>query len=210
MSKIKLVLATQNGGKIAELKRLAALYDVQVVNEQYPSLASLNVEETGSSFYENSLLKLKAAQALVNDRSVYIVADDSGLEIPMLNNEPGVYTRRWAGYEMSDQEIIDYCLKKMSHLHSDDRKATFKTVLAVGRAGDYDVSYYTGELTGLILTEPKPSVTELEGFPFRALFYLPDQDKMIYEIQDLSGTTSFKTHREKAFAKMLQALRRRK
>ena len=71
-------------------------------------------DETGSTFKENALLKVRNARAHLRsaDHQIIVIADDSGMEIDSLGGEPGVFTRRWNGQEMTDNEIINYCLNR--------------------------------------------------------------------------------------------------
>lgn len=195
-------IATSNTGKQKEIEKFAALYgnDVAVI---FPDKTNtINVDESGSTFEENALLKARAYQACINDSSMYYVGDDSGIVIPALGGEPGVFTRRWAGYEMSDEEILDHCMTKMKDLKGDERKAIFETVLAVLSAAG-TTEYFHGKMHGHILEQPL-DVKPQPGFPFRSIFWVDGIDMPIYQLHSLSADErkDFLTHREDAFRQL--------
>jgi len=193
-------IATSNKGKQDEIARLALQYgdDIQL---QFPDASNeIEVVESGITFEENALLKAKAYQHTLKDDSIIFVGDDSGIKIPALGDKPGVFTRRWAGYEMTDKQIVEYCIEQMKDLKGEDRKAVFETVLvSIGKDGGYKM--YCGLMEGRILEEPARS-TPIEGFPFRSLFWVDELKRPIHEVHDLSlkERAGFLTHREKALS----------
>jgi len=199
-------IATNNKGKQAEISRLAQQYgnDIQL---RFPDTSNeIEISESGSTFEENALLKAKAYQNLINDDSIIFVGDDSGITIPALNNEPGVHTRRWAGHEMTDAEILEYCMLKMDSLTGEQRSAVFETVLAVVK-GNKSTHYLRGTMHGRILEEPL-DVPTIEGLPFTSLFWATEVDRPMYEIHGLKPEerAGFLTHREMAFKKLFESL----
>ena len=106
---MKILVATKNPGKAREMKIfLGNGFDIV-------SLADLldapDIEENGDTFEENALLKARFYFDWSNTPSI---ADDAGLEIDYLNGEPGVLSRRWPGYEATDEELIEMALKKLA------------------------------------------------------------------------------------------------
>lgn len=197
----KVFFATSNVGKQLEIAKLTEIYG-DGIELQFPAGSEqVKIEETGTTFEQNALLKAEAYTDKV-DNDTIIVGDDSGLMIPALNNEPGVYTRRWAGYEMGDQELIDYCLEKMQDLHGHDRTAFFETVL-VAIFPDRNPMVYRGQMYGRILEEPSSEAVQ-EGFPFRSLFWVDGIDCLLYDFDKLTTAErdGFLTHREAAFAEL--------
>lgn len=197
--KNRVLYATNNKGKLKEASVFAASNNIELL-----SLSDLgivfDVDETGETYKENALLKAKGYAEAANDPSLIVIADDSGIEIPVLNNEPGVHSRRWKGYAMTDKEIIDYTLERLDGYQGKDRNANFIAVLALLMPGQ-SPQYITKKMECRITQEPVDA-TVIEGFPFRSIMYIPELDKMIYEIH---GTTiesrgGFMTHREKALA----------
>src|SRR3989344_1439074 len=203
---IRVFVGTSNKGKQYEIRNFARLFSANIKLVFPDPKIQITIDETGSSYAENALLKAKAYTRFVDSKSTIFVGDDSGLRIPALNNLPGVKSRRWAGYEMNDKQILDYCLQKMTGLQGEDRKAVFETVLvALKNGGSY--ATYTGELWGYILEKPNKSVP-LDGFPFRETFWIDELQKTWGEAvkNDLEARHGFLTNREKAFKKMFEDL----
>ena len=105
---MKLVIASNNKGKIREYKQILEPLGYEVFSQSEAGLI-LDVEETGTTFAENSALKARAAFKLCG---CAVLADDSGLEIDALDGEPGVYSARYGGLE-TDDERTALVLKKM-------------------------------------------------------------------------------------------------
>lgn len=198
--KPKVLFATSNPGKLTEASVFAKSAGVDLVSVKDIGV-ELDVDETGDTYEQNSLLKVTAYDEALNDPDLIIIADDSGIEIPVLNNAPGVHSRRWNGGVMTDQEIIDYCMQQLAGKTGSERDAQFVAVVTVKMPG-HPVKYFRDSMKCHIVEHPK-STDIIEGFSFRSLMYLPEIDKMIYEIH---GTTpksrgGFLTHREKALQK---------
>lgn len=201
-----LFIATSNSGKQAEIEKYLKLYGDQATVTFPDKTTQIQVNESGTTFEENALLKAQAYRASIGDESLYYVGDDSGIVIPALNNEPGVFTRRWSGHEMTDEEIREYCMEKMKNLKGSDRAAIFETVLAV-ITPEGSTEYFYGRMHGRILeqpldTEPQP------GFPFRSIFWVDGIDMPIFEIHSLTTgeKKGFLTHREEAFRQLFLKL----
>ena len=183
--KTKILFATRNPGKYKEFVATFHNFDPQT---SIISLAGLGYQipdciETGATFKQNALLKARHTRHHLhgNDKNLIIIADDSGMEIEALNGEPGVFTRRWNGHEMSDQEIVDYCLKKLED--KTNRRAQYTTCLAINFPDGHEKVIF-GENSGVILTEPQKE-SRLKGMPFRELFFVPELDMMFHEVREL-------------------------
>ena len=139
--------------------------------------------ETGTTFEQNALLKARHTRHHLhgNDKNLIIIADDSGMEIEALNGEPGVFTRRWNGHEMSDQEVVDYCLKKLEN--KINRRAQYTTCLVVNFPNSREEVIF-GKNSGVILTESREE-SRLKGMPFRELFFVPELNMMFHEVREL-------------------------
>ena len=201
-----LFIATSNKGKQAEIAAYAAQYGKGIAI-QFPDAATeIAVEETGTSFEENAFLKAQAYQVALDNPALIYVGDDSGIKIHALDDQPGVFTRRWAGYEMTDQEILDYCLDTMKDIPKQDRGAAFETVLAVIKPGN-PPRYLTGKLSGHILETPLTAESQ-PGLPFRSIFWVDEADCPIYELHSASETKhgTILTHREKAFKQLFESI----
>lgn len=200
----KVFIGTSNRSKQEEFLALAQDYS-HLVELYFPDKnQELTIQETGSTYEENAFLKAKAYQKSLNDSSMLYVADDSGLSIPALNNEPGLYSKRWAGYEMKDQEVLDYCLAKMKDLQGDDRKAFFETVMVLIDSQGSPI-FYRGKMWGRIL-EKQGILLPHDGFPFRSTFWVDALQKPWYLAHAMSKEErkGFLTARETAFKNLLE------
>ena len=200
-----ILYATTNPGKIFEVKRLLTAYNINIVSPKDLGL-DIDVEETGSSLEENSILKAKAYFSAAKD---YIVmADDTGLEIEALNGEPGIHARRWRDGKtrMTDQEAIDYCLYKMKNIPKGKRNARFRTVITL--ASGSEIKTFDGILEGEILQKPIP--LRIEGVPFESLFYIPKWKLVLGEVHQMpvEKRQKFLTHRELAVTKALPSIKK--
>ena len=180
-----ILFATRNSGKYAEF---VAAFHKFAPQTSIISLADLDYQipdciETGATFEQNALLKARHARSHLhgNDKNLIIIADDSGMEIEALNGEPGVFTRRWNGREMSDQEIVDYCLKKLEG--KTNRRAQYTTCLVVNFPNGREEVIF-GKNSGVILTKPHKE-SRLKGMPFRELFFVPELNMMFHEVREL-------------------------
>lgn len=160
----ELVLATSNSGKIKELQDLLA--PVQCIAQTVLGIPS--AEETGLSFVENALIKARHASLLAKRPAL---ADDSGLVVPALDGEPGIYSARFAGIEASDQDNIDLLLHKMAHLPPEQRGAFFYCAIAlVQHAEDPTPIISTGVFHGSINTKASGD----KGFGYDPVFYVSE------------------------------------
>jgi XTP/dITP diphosphohydrolase len=199
-------IATSNKGKQAEIIKYAKLYGKGIKLLFPDGTNKLDIDESGATFEENALLKASAYQRRMNDDTIIFVGDDSGIQISALNNEPGIRTRRWAGYEMTDAEIIDYCLERMQNLTGDKRVAIFRTVLAA-LVRDHEPKYFNGLMKGRVMTKPLDGPIT-RGLPFNSLFWV---DELGCSLRDVHSQTpgdkkGFVTHREMAFKNFFKSL----
>ena len=160
---MKLVIASNNKGKIREYKQILEPLGYEVFSQSEAGLI-LDVEETGTTFAENSALKARAAFKLCG---CAVLADDSGLEIDALDGEPGVYSARYGGLE-TDDERTALVLKKMKEIPDDKRGAHFTCTIHFIKADGEEIAV-EGKVFGKIAHEP---VGE-NGFGYDPLF-LPD------------------------------------
>lgn len=198
-----IVYATTNPGKFAEVQKICTHHGVQI-----KSLADFGIEidvtETGTTLEENAKIKAETYLKLLPPDSV-VVTDDTGVEIDALGGEPGIKVRRWKGYKMTDEEIIQYCLERMKDVPAGERGAQFRTVLAIA-SSDSEVKYCDGILRGEILLDPLPA--RREGMPFWPIFYIPELKMSLGEFHDqpMEFQIAHPTHRELAVLKLLPYL----
>lgn len=179
-----IVVVSNNAGKIKEFKKI--LKDYNVLSLKDINL-KIDVVEDGTTFEENAILKVNA----LKDQYDYVIADDSGLEISALNNQPGVYSARFLGeetpYSEKNEIVIDMLKDKV------DRSARFVSVIAYSNHGK--INTFMGELVGLINDE----AVGTNGFGYDPIFYLSEFDKTLAEINEEEKNKI--SHRAKALAK---------
>jgi XTP/dITP diphosphohydrolase len=173
LSKLKLLLATNNQAKLREYSSLLDGIPYRIVSPKDIGIKQ-EINETGKTFEENALLKAKAYASLSN---LTTLADDSGLEVDALNGEPGVRSARYAGEGAPQAKLIDYLLQKLSGIPWEERDARFKCVIAIA-SPDGEMITCHGECQGIITFEPKGK----EGFGYDPVFYLPKLDKTMAEL----------------------------
>lgn len=190
-----ILYATTNPGKFEEAKKHFAAHGHELISPADLKL-NLSVEETGHTLEENAILKAEAYLPYVDAQTV-VVGDDTGIEIEALGGEPGVRVRRWRGYHMSDQEIIDYTLKRLKKVTQSQRGAHFRTVLALAQKGQKTLTV-DGVLSGQILTAPVGR--RREGMPFWQIFYIPELKLTLGQFHNkpIDYQLAHPTHREKA------------
>ncbi|HAT6977773.1 TPA: RdgB/HAM1 family non-canonical purine NTP pyrophosphatase [Legionella pneumophila] len=158
----EIILATSNFGKIKELEQLLA----PTICIPQADLGIFDAEETGLSFIENAILKARHASSLANKPAL---ADDSGLVVPSLNGEPGIYSARYAGKKANDEDNIQQLLRKMADLSQEQRQAYFYCAIAlIQHAKDPTPLIATGVFHGVISTKP----SGINGFGYDPVFYL--------------------------------------
>ena len=158
---MRVVLATRNAGKIAELRRILAPYDVELVGlDDVPPYEP--APETGATFAENALAK--ACEA-VRHTGLPAVADDSGLTVEALNGMPGVLSARWAGRHGEDDANNALLLAQLGDVPDERRGAAFVCAAAYALPGG-DSGVVTGEMRGTLLREPRGT----GGFGYDPLF----------------------------------------
>ena len=195
---MKLLVATTNSGKLAEVE--AALKDIPV---QVISLSALRgwpkVIEDGKTFEENAL---KKARVLAEYSGNLTLADDSGLEVDALNGAPGVLSARYSGENANDARNNEKLLQALQDLPWEKRGARFVCLMALcgptsGRPREW---IFHGECEGWIAFEPRGE----SGFGYDPLFFYPPLGKTFAEIdRETKGRFS---HRGKALANLKQAL----
>lgn len=125
---MKIVLATQNRGKLRELSVLLDDPSLELVTLDDVGLGGLEVEETGDTFEANARLK---AEAVAQRAGLPALADDSGLEVDALGGRPGVLSKRYAGHDATDADNNARLLAELAQTALDARTARFRCVMAL-------------------------------------------------------------------------------
>lgn len=161
---MKVILASQNQHKLVELSAILSQLGFEIALESEYGL-HVDVDETGTTFEENSLLK---AEAVMKASGLPVLADDSGLMVDALDGAPGVYSARY-GHKNSDAERIEYLLSNLKDVPAEQRTAKFVCVITcLWPDGRKIVA--RGECPGVITHE----VHGENGFGYDPVFYLPE------------------------------------
>lgn len=199
---MKIIYGTSNQAKIAQVKDYL---DYKNIDVEILSLKDIGfneeIDENGTTFEENSLIKAKAIKAYCekNDINEIIMTDDAGLCIDALNGEPGVYSARYAGDHAPQIVAINKVLSKMENVKDEDRTAKFVCVLTL-MMPDGKINVARGETLGRIVRTPGP----LGKLTYGPIFIPEGFDKTMNElIEEELGVT----HREKALKQILNYLK---
>lgn len=207
---MKIVFATENPGKLREVRQFANEYGVEILSPSQAGLKPESTEETGTSYQENAGLKVKTYLSQTAAKNFIICGDDTGIGIDALDGEPGLHTRRWLGHEMSDDEIVGYTLGRLHTVTEPKRTARFVSVVAYSVHGG-PMQYETGELDGRIAVNTLPEVPKQSGFPFRQLFIVTGKTETPlwkFDTLESSKREGLLSHREAAFAKVFGVLKK--
>ena len=175
----RLVIASNNEGKIKEIKRVLASLPVEVLSLKDMGL-DIDVEEDGLTFEDNAKKKsVEIYKELIkrNESNFIVMSDDSGLEVDYLNGEPGVFSARYAGEHGNDKKNNEKLLLNLAGVSDDNRKARFVCQLAL--INDKN-KYRTvrGTVDGYILEEEKGN----GGFGYDPLFFYKPLNKSFGEL----------------------------
>ena len=156
-----IVLASHNRNKAQEIQMLLG-NQFHVIPQQAFDIPP--IKETGSTFQENALLKAKTVFEITG---LPVIGDDSGLEVAALDNQPGIYSSRFAGANASDDDNIDKLLREMHNIPSAKRTARFRCVVAfLGIISLDQPIFFEGEWVGYIAKER----TGKNGFGYDPIF----------------------------------------
>lgn len=170
---LKVLIASHNQGKIKEFQQMFAALNLEVESLlDYPELEE--VEETGSTFEANARLK---AETIAEQMQCLVLADDSGLVVPALNGEPGIYSARYSGEPKDDTRNNLKLLERLSEVGSGDRSAYFVSCLVMAHPKQ-DSLVVEGRAYGEILPELKGT----DGFGYDPLFYVAEEGRTFAEI----------------------------
>ena len=194
----KLLIATTNPGKVLEYRVILKNLPIELVTLKDLNIKN-NIEEDGKSFEENAIRKVKFYSELTK---LPTIAEDSGLEIDYLGGEPGINSRRWPGYEASDEELIQITLDKLKGVPQNQRGAQLRVVIAL--AINNDIKTFEGVIRGLITEKPIAKI--IPGYPFRTLFYIPGINKVLGELTMEEEAEI--AHRKQALEKALPIIKK--
>ena len=191
---MRIIAATNNKGKLREFGEILSPLGFEVVSLHEAGIYA-EVEETGSTFEENALIKARAVSLLSNSP---VIADDSGLCVDALEGRPGVRSARWAGEGATDAQRIDKLLSELEGV--EDRSARFVSAVAFI---DTDGTAITaeGSVEGIILYKPVGN----NGFGYDPVFFCTELQKSFAEVSDeQKNSVSHRGRALRAIAKMLK------
>ena len=162
---MKVVLASKNPHKLVEISKITEKFGFELVLQSQLGV-DIDVEETGTTFEENSYLK---AEAVMKATGLPALADDSGIAVDALNGEPGVYSARYGFDEsLDDWGRLELLLKNTEQVPDDKRQAQFVCVITMVTP-DGETIQARGELHGMLARAPKGE----NGFGYDPIFYYP-------------------------------------
>jgi XTP/dITP diphosphohydrolase len=171
---MKIVLASRNPHKLVEISKITEKFGFELILQSELGL-DLDVEETGTTFEENSYQK---AYAVMKATGLPALADDSGIAVDALNGEPGIYSARYGFDEsLDDWGRLQLLLKNTEHVPDGQRQAQFVCVITMVTP-DGQVIQARGEIHGELTREPRGE----NGFGYDPIFYYPPFGKTTAEI----------------------------
>ncbi|MEH7513405.1 XTP/dITP diphosphatase [Gottfriedia acidiceleris] len=190
-----IIIATNNQGKVKDFEALFNPMGFQIKSlKDFPEIQE--VEETGTTFEENAILK---AEFLARELNTPVIADDSGLIVDALEGRPGVYSARYAGLHKSDEDNLQKVLSELEGVFPGKRTARFYCALALAVPGKKTITVY-GTVEGYIANEKRGT----NGFGYDPIFFLPELDKTMAELTtDEKGGLS---HRANAIKSLMNVI----
>ena len=171
---MKVVLASKNPHKLVEISKITEQFDMELVLQSELGV-DIEVEETGTTFEENSYLK---ARAVMEATGLPALADDSGIAVDALNGEPGIYSARYGFDEsLDDWGRLQLLLKNTENVPDGQRQAQFICVITLVTP-DGKVIQARGEVHGELLRAPAGE----GGFGYDPIFYYPPYGKSLAEV----------------------------
>ena len=188
---MKIFLATKNKDKITEFQEI--LYKMNVELVTCHDIDIPDVEETGSTFVENAILKARSAS---NFTSLPSIADDSGIEVDYLNGRPGVWSARYAGEDATNEENNNKLLEELDGVPDIKRGACYRCVIVFMRFSNDPFPFIAQDSwIGRINDKPQGA----NGFGYDPIFFLPDRNITSAELRPSDKHEI--SHRGKALSK---------
>lgn len=193
----RIIFATGNQGKMREIRKILGDLNMEIVSMKEAGI-SVDIEEDGTTYEENALIKARAVAALTGD---CVLADDSGLEVDYLGREPGVYSARYMGedtpYSVKNASLI----KRLEGVPDEERTARFVCAIAAVLPGGKELTVRAA-IEGRIGYEEKGS----GGFGYDPIFYVPRLQKTTAELTE--EEKNLVSHRGQALRLMKEELKK--
>ena len=193
----KIIIGSGNLNKIEEIKAFFA--ELNIDFRPLPKDRELaEVVENGKTYQENALKKARQRAEELNE---VVLADDSGLSVEYLDGAPGIYSARFGGENLDDEEKYLKILSILNGVPTEKRKAAFISAVALVDPFKNDEFIVEGRCEGIIANEPSGN----NGFGYDPIFYLPEYDKTMAEISQKEKNKI--SHRARALKKMKDILK---
>ena len=194
---MKVVLASKNKHKLKEISKITEQFGIELVLESEIGV-DIEVEETGTTFEENSYLK---AKAVMDATGLPALADDSGIAVDALNGEPGVYSARY-GFDdsLDDWGRLLLLLKNTENVPDDKRQAQYVCVITLCTP-EGEVIQTRGEIHGTLLRQPEGE----GGFGYDPIFFYPPFGKTLAQVSDEEKNSV--SHRGEALKMLYEKLK---
>lgn len=192
----KIVLASNNAGKIREINQLLSRQGIEVLPQK--DFTSEEAVEDGLSFVENAIKKARfAARA----SGLPAIADDSGIEVDALHGQPGIYSARYAGADASDRQNLEKLLESLKGVEDAQRSARFQCLMVYVRHQNDPVPVICqGTWEGKILTAPQGE----NGFGYDPVFFVPEENCSAAQLSPERKNSL--SHRGKALKQLVKKL----
>ena len=171
---MQIILATSNKGKVKEIR---ALFEKDEVVPFSEILGPMEIEENGGTFAENALIKARAIYEKLGRNDVIVVSDDSGITVPALGNEPGIFSARYAGEGASDRDNLEKLVAKLKEKGLAEAPAHYTAAIAIVAPGAEYVVH--GWMHGKVITTPRGD----GGFGYDPMFVPEGFDKTLGELE---------------------------
>jgi XTP/dITP diphosphohydrolase len=186
---LKIVLATSNKGKVKEIKELWSEYDVIAYTD---IIDGFEIIEDADTFKDNALIKARAVFKALNDEDALVISDDSGISVKELNNEPGIYSARYAGKDASDKDNLNKLIDSLKQKGIKTSPAFYTAAISiVTKDNEYSVH---GWMHGDVIDDKKGD----GGFGYDPMFIPEGYSETVAQLD-----TSIKkriSHRSKALS----------
>lgn len=194
----RLIVATQNKDKVKEIRKLLEDFPIEVLTMEEAGI-TLEIEENGTTFVENAILKAETVSQFTNDP---VLADDSGLEIDYLNKEPGIYSARYLGKDTPYSERNQILLERLKNVSKEERTARFVCAMALAQKGQETITTIQ-TMEGYIGYH----IEGANGFGYDPIFFI---DELGTSTANISMEEKNKrSHRGKALNVMLKIIKER-
>ena len=198
---MKLIFASQNEGKLIEMRQIVADFDIEVLSAKEAGVIE-DVVEDKETFEDNSE---KKARFVSEQTGEWAIADDSGICIEALGCRPGVYTARWAGEGASGDDLVRHTLEQMKDIPEGKRQAYFETAaVLISPTGEKYV--FTGRVQGRLALAPQG--IPRPKLPYDLIFIPEGHDRTFAEMSD--DEKNALSHRGEAFRKFKVFLEKEK